>query len=119
MARVQLVDVDKAYEGGSGGALAVRGVSLDVADGEFVCLVGPSGCGKSTTLNLVAGLEQPTAGEVRIDGVRVNEQSPRERDVAMVFQSYALYPHRTVAGNLAFPLEVAGLARAAAGPAAA
>jgi multiple sugar transport system ATP-binding protein len=115
MARVELVDVDKVYPGagrGGSGAAAVRGVSLDVADGEFVCLVGPSGCGKSTTLNLVAGLEQVSAGEVRIDGVRVNEQSPRERDVAMVFQSYALYPHRTVAGNLAFPLEVAGLARA-------
>jgi multiple sugar transport system ATP-binding protein len=111
MARVELQDVGKTYPGARGAPPAVRGVSLDVADGEFVCLVGPSGCGKSTTLNLVAGLERPSTGEVRIDGVRVNEQSPRERDVAMVFQSYALYPHRTVAGNLAFPLEVAGVAR--------
>ncbi|MBF5046603.1 ABC transporter ATP-binding protein [Aggregicoccus sp. 17bor-14] len=105
--------VGKVYEGAGsrGGAAAVSDVSLDVAHGEFVCLVGPSGCGKSTTLNLVAGLERPSSGELRIDGERVNEQSPRERDVAMVFQSYALYPHRTVEGNLAFPLEVAGLPR--------
>jgi len=108
---LELVELGKTYPG-KGSAPAVQGVNLRVEDGEFICLVGPSGCGKSTTLNLVAGLEEPTAGEVRIDGRRVNEQSPRERDVAMVFQSYALYPHRTVAGNLAFPLEVAGLPRA-------
>jgi multiple sugar transport system ATP-binding protein len=107
---LELVELGKTYPGG--GAPAVQGVNLRVEEGEFICLVGPSGCGKSTTLNLVAGLEEPTAGEVRLDGRRVNEQSPRERDVAMVFQSYALYPHRTVAGNLAFPLEVAGLPRA-------
>ncbi len=110
MRGLELVDLGKTYPGG--GAPAVQGVNLRVEDGEFIGLVGPSGCGKSTTLNLVAGLEEPTAGEVRLDGRRVNEQSPRERDVAMVFQSYALYPHRTVAGNLAFPLEVAGLPRA-------
>jgi len=108
---LELIELGMRYPG-AGGAPAVQGVNLRVEEGEFICLVGPSGCGKSTTLNLVAGLEQPTEGEVRLDGRRVNEQSPRERDVAMVFQSYALYPHRTVAGNLAFPLEVAGLKRA-------
>jgi multiple sugar transport system ATP-binding protein len=110
MAGVTLEGVGKAY---ARGVHAVRGVSLEVADGEFVSLVGPSGCGKSTTLNLIAGLEQPTTGEVRIGGERVNGLSPRERDVAMVFQSYALYPHLDVRRNLAFPLEVAGLSREA------
>jgi multiple sugar transport system ATP-binding protein len=106
MAGVTLDRVSKVYRGGVAG---VRDVSLEVADGEFVSLVGPSGCGKSTTLNLIAGLEQPTAGTVRIGAQVVNGLSPRERDVAMVFQSYALYPHLDVRGNLAFPLEVAGV----------
>lgn len=90
-------------------SVALRGLSLDIADGEFVCLVGPSGCGKSTTLQLIAGLDAPTSGSVRIDGVCVDDRAPGERDVAMVFQSYALYPHLTVRGNLAFPLESARL----------
>jgi multiple sugar transport system ATP-binding protein len=106
MATVKLESIGKAYRGGVD---AVRDVNLEIADGEFLTLVGPSGCGKSTTLNLIAGLETPTSGLIRIDGEVVNTRSPRERDVAMVFQSYALYPHKTVRRNLAFPLEVAGL----------
>ncbi|WP_163991136.1 ABC transporter ATP-binding protein [Pyxidicoccus caerfyrddinensis] len=109
MATVSLQDVRKVYRGG---VAAVKGVTLDIADGEFVSLVGPSGCGKSTTLNLIAGLEELSGGTLRIDGAVVNGMSPRERDIAMVFQSYALYPHMDVAKNLAFPLEVAGLGRA-------
>ncbi|MCP3143053.1 ABC transporter ATP-binding protein [Pyxidicoccus xibeiensis] len=109
MATVSLEDVRKVYRGG---VAAVKGVTLDIADGEFVSLVGPSGCGKSTTLNLIAGLEELSGGTLRIDGAVVNGMSPRERDIAMVFQSYALYPHMDVAKNLAFPLEVAGLGRA-------
>jgi multiple sugar transport system ATP-binding protein len=109
VATVSLQDVRKVYRGG---VAAVKGVTLDIADGEFVSLVGPSGCGKSTTLNLIAGLEELSGGTLRIDGAVVNGMSPRERDIAMVFQSYALYPHMDVAKNLAFPLEVAGLGRA-------
>jgi multiple sugar transport system ATP-binding protein len=109
VARLELDRVTKRF---AAGAVALRGVSLDVADGELLAVVGPSGCGKSTLLSIVAGLEAPTSGEVRIDGRVVNALSPRERDVAMVFQSYALYPHMTVRRNLAFPLEVAGRGRA-------
>ncbi len=109
MATVSLEDVRKVYRGG---VAAVKGVTLHIADGEFVSLVGPSGCGKSTTLNLIAGLEELSGGTLRIDGAVVNGMSPRERDIAMVFQSYALYPHMDVARNLAFPLQVAGLGRA-------
>jgi multiple sugar transport system ATP-binding protein len=109
MATVTLQKLGKTYRGG---VPAVRGVDLEIRDGEFVTLVGPSGCGKSTTLNLIAGLETPTEGTLRIDGAVVNALSPRERDVAMVFQSYALYPHMDVRRNLAFPLEVAGVPRA-------
>ena len=108
MATVSLEDVRKVYRGG---VAAVKGVTLHIADGEFVSLVGPSGCGKSTTLNLIAGLEGLSGGTLRIDGAVVNGMSPRERDIAMVFQSYALYPHMDVAKNLAFPLQVAGLSR--------
>jgi ABC-type sugar transport system ATPase subunit len=91
---------------------ALDDVSLDVAAGEFVVLVGPSGCGKSTLLRIAAGLESPDSGDVMLDGVRVNDHEPRARDVALVFQNYALYPHRTVRGNLAFPLQMAGVPRA-------
>ncbi|NMO16690.1 ABC transporter ATP-binding protein [Pyxidicoccus fallax] len=108
MATVSLEDVRKVYRGG---VAAVKGVTLHIADGEFISLVGPSGCGKSTTLNLIAGLEELSGGTLRIDGAVVNGMSPRERDIAMVFQSYALYPHMDVARNLAFPLVVAGMAR--------
>ncbi len=82
-------------------------VDIEIADGEFIILVGPSGCGKSTTLNMIAGLEDITSGELRIDGQRVNEKAPKDRDIAMVFQSYALYPHMTVRENMAFPLRLA------------
>jgi multiple sugar transport system ATP-binding protein len=102
MARVQLQHVDKTFPSG---IAAVRNLSLDVADGELFVLVGPSGCGKTTTLRLVAGLEQPTRGEILIGERRVNEVPPADRDVAMVFQNAALYPHMNVAENLAFGLK--------------
>jgi len=108
MASVFLDRVRKAFPGAPD---AVHGLSLEIADGEFVSLVGPSGCGKSTTLNLIAGLDRPTSGSIRIDGKPVEGLEPGERDIAMVFQSYALYPHKDVRGNLAFPLEVARLER--------
>jgi multiple sugar transport system ATP-binding protein len=108
MARLELERVTKRY---GGGAVALREVSLAVEDGELLAVVGPSGCGKSTLLSIVAGLEAPSAGEVRIEGRDVTALSPRERDVAMVFQSYALYPHMSVRRNLAFPLEVARAGR--------
>src|SRR3954454_6286653 len=88
---------------------ALDRLELRVADGEFLVLVGPTGCGKSTTLRLAAGLETPTAGAVRIGDRDVTHLPPRERDVAMVFQDYVLYPHLTVADNIGFPLEVAGV----------
>jgi multiple sugar transport system ATP-binding protein len=105
MATIELRGLVKRF---GRGPPAVDGVSLEIADGELVVLVGPSGCGKSTVLRMIAGLDEPTAGEVRIDGARVNERAPRERDLAMVFQSYALYPHLSVFENLAFPLRLRG-----------
>ncbi|MDP6849576.1 MAG: sn-glycerol-3-phosphate ABC transporter ATP-binding protein UgpC [Planctomycetota bacterium] len=102
MAKLLLKGLWKTY---SGSIEAVRNVNLTVADGEFVVLVGPSGCGKSTTLRMVAGLEDITAGELSIAGRVVNEVAPKDRDIAMVFQNYALYPHMTVRKNLAFGLE--------------
>ncbi len=105
MATVTLRKLRKRY---GRGPPVLEGLDLDIADGEFLTLVGPSGCGKSTTLNLLAGLEDSDGGEILIDGRRVNELAPGERDVAMVFQSYALYPHLDVRTNLAFPLEVQG-----------
>ncbi|GAB2866084.1 ABC transporter ATP-binding protein [Lentzea nigeriaca] len=104
MAEIVLDKVSKRYPDG---ALAVQDVNLEIADGEFIILVGPSGCGKSTTLNMIAGLEDITEGELRIGGQRVNEKAPKDRDIAMVFQSYALYPHMTVKENMAFPLRLA------------
>ncbi|GAB3583788.1 sn-glycerol-3-phosphate ABC transporter ATP-binding protein UgpC [Amycolatopsis endophytica] len=104
MAEIVLDKVSKRYPDG---ALAVSEVELEVADGEFIILVGPSGCGKSTTLNMVAGLEDISSGELRIDGQRMNERAPKDRDIAMVFQSYALYPHMSVRENMAFPLRLA------------
>jgi multiple sugar transport system ATP-binding protein len=101
MAEIVLDHVSKSYPDG---AVAVKDLSLTVADGEFLILVGPSGCGKSTTLNMIAGLEGVSSGELRIGGQRVNEKAPKDRDIAMVFQSYALYPHMTVRQNIAFPL---------------
>src|SRR5256714_210910 len=104
MADISLDNVTKRYPDG---ALAVDKISLDIADGEFVILVGPSGCGKSTTLNMIAGLEDISEGELRIGGKLVNNIAPKDRDIAMVFQSYALYPHMTVRGNMAFALKLA------------
>jgi multiple sugar transport system ATP-binding protein len=104
VAEIVLDKVTKRYPDG---ALAVSEVNIEIADGEFVILVGPSGCGKSTTLNMIAGLEDITGGELRIGGVRMNEKAPKDRDIAMVFQSYALYPHMTVRENMAFPLRLA------------
>ena len=108
MAQISFHDVSKVYEGRYA---AVHNLSLDIRDGEFMVLVGPSGCGKSTALRMVAGLEEITAGELRINGRRCNDLSPRDRDIAMVFQSYALYPHLTVAENIAFGLRVRGVDR--------
>ncbi|CAM5277709.1 Vitamin B12 import ATP-binding protein BtuD [Streptomyces griseoloalbus] len=109
MAEIVLEGVTKRYPDGS---LAVRDVNLDIADGEFVILVGPSGCGKSTTLNMIAGLEDITEGTLRIGGQVVNDLAPKERDVAMVFQSYALYPHMSVRENMGFPLRLAKVDKA-------
>ena len=108
MARLTLAGLRKVYDNGQ---VAVHGVDLDVADGEFVVLVGPSGCGKSTTLRMVAGLESITDGRLTIGERVVNDLPPRERDIAMVFQNYALYPHMTVRQNLAFALELRKLGR--------
>ncbi|WP_138469988.1 ABC transporter ATP-binding protein [Poseidonocella sp. HB161398] len=110
MAQVSLAGIGKTYEGA--GANTIAGLDLDVQDGEFLVLVGPSGCGKSTTLRMIAGLEEPTAGEIRIGGRRVDGLEPRERGIAMVFQNYALYPHMTVAQNMSFGLRLAKLPRA-------
>jgi multiple sugar transport system ATP-binding protein len=104
MAEIVLDQITKRYPDG---ALAVDKVSMDIADGEFIILVGPSGCGKSTTLNMIAGLEDITEGELRIGGKVVNDEAPKDRDIAMVFQSYALYPHMTVRENMGFALKLA------------
>ena len=103
MSNVVLENVCKRYDNGS---LAVDGVSLTVRDGEFLVLVGPSGCGKSTTLRMIAGLEDITSGHISIGGVCVNSLPPKDRDIAMVFQNYALYPHMTVFDNMAFGLKL-------------
>src|SRR5688500_8216426 len=103
MAEIILDKVTKSFPDGT---VAVQEFDLEIADGEFLILVGPSGCGKSTTLNMIAGLEDISSGELRIDGRRVNEKAPKDRDMAMVFQSYALYPNMTVRENIAFPLRL-------------
>ncbi|WOO97615.1 ABC transporter ATP-binding protein [Micrococcus terreus] len=104
MASITLNNIVKKYDDGFP---AVNDVSLDIADGEFVILVGPSGCGKSTLLRMIVGLEDITSGELQIDGQRMNEAAPKDRNLAMVFQNYALYPHLTVYENIAFPLRLA------------
>ncbi len=105
MAEVVLKGLNKRF----GELLVVRDVDLDIADGELVVLVGPSGCGKSTTLRMVAGLEEITSGDLFIGGKRVNDVHPKDRDIAMVFQSYALYPHMNVADNMSFGLKMRGM----------
>src|SRR6476646_979776 len=107
MASVRLERVEKTYPNGH---VAARGLDSEIADGEFMVLVGPSGCGTSTALRMIAGLETPTAGRVLIGDRDVTEVPPQERDIAMVFQSYALYPHMTVRQNLAFGLRVRRIA---------
>jgi multiple sugar transport system ATP-binding protein len=109
MTRVSLDRVSKTF---SGGSAAVRDLSLDVLDGEFLVLVGPSGCGKSTTLRMIAGLEDPTSGVIRIGDRIVNDLHPKDRDIAMVFQNYALYPHMTVRKNMSFALTLRKTPRA-------
>ena len=103
---LRIENMTKVYDDGNGGVVAVEDFDLEIYDGEFIVLVGPSGCGKTTTLRTVAGLEEPTEGRIVIGGEDVSGQEPRERDVAMVFQNYALYPHKTVRENIAFPLEI-------------
>src|SRR5438874_11194942 len=103
MANIELVNVTKSF---AGGVTAVDDVSLEIADGEFLVLVGPSGCGKSTLLRMIAGLEEVTDGQISIGGSDVTDLAPRRRDIAMVFQSYALYPHMSVRQNLAYGLKV-------------
>ncbi|KFB89144.1 glycerol-3-phosphate ABC transporter ATP-binding protein [Serratia grimesii] len=109
MAYVELVDINKRYDNGY---QAASNVNLQVEKGEFVVLLGPSGCGKSTTLRMIAGLETLSSGELLIDGERMNEVLPKYRDIAMVFQSYALYPHMTVYENMALSLKIKGMAKA-------
>ena len=108
MGQVSLRGIRKSY----GAVDVIKGIDLDVKDGEFLVFVGPSGCGKSTTLRMIAGLETITAGELLIDGQRANDLRPADRGTAMVFQSYALYPHMTVAENMGFALKMAGVGRA-------
>lgn len=108
MGQVSLKGIRKSY----GDVDVIKHIDLDVQDGEFMVFVGPSGCGKSTTLRMIAGLEDITGGELLIDGVRANDLRPAERGAAMVFQSYALYPHMTVAQNMGFALKMAGVSKA-------
>ncbi|KAA0968987.1 sn-glycerol-3-phosphate ABC transporter ATP-binding protein UgpC [Aureimonas fodinaquatilis] len=108
MASVDIVDIRKSY----GSHPVIKGVNIGIEDGEFVILVGPSGCGKSTLLRMLAGLEHITSGEIRIGDKVVNDLPPKDRDIAMVFQNYALYPHMTVADNMAFSLKLKGASSA-------
>ncbi|MFC7215805.1 ABC transporter ATP-binding protein [Saliphagus sp. GCM10025334] len=108
MTSVSLENVSKYFDGGE--TIANYRIDLEVEDGEFLVILGPSGCGKTTALRLIAGLERPSEGSIYFDGERVNDYSPSDRNVAMVFQNYALYPHMTVQGNIAYPLKVRGVA---------
>jgi multiple sugar transport system ATP-binding protein len=107
MASVSFHNIQKNF----GAVKVIHGISFDIQDGEFVVLVGPSGCGKSTLLRMLAGLEDISGGEISIDGRVINELESKDRDIAMVFQSYALYPHMTVRENMAFSLELAKQSR--------
>ena len=113
MARVQLKDISRVW----GASVGVKQMSLDIADGEFLVLLGPSGCGKTTTMRMVAGLEDPSTGEIWIGDRKVNDLEPKDRDVAMVFQSYGLYPNMTVYENISFPLRIRGTPKADIDPA--
>jgi multiple sugar transport system ATP-binding protein len=108
MAEVRLVDIEKKY----GAFLAVPKQSLTIHDGEFLVLLGPSGCGKTTTMRMIAGLEEITSGDMMIDGEKVNNKPPKDRDIAMVFQNYGLYPHMTVRQNIEYPLKLRGMDKA-------
>mgnify|MGYP000368171557 CR=1 FL=1 len=109
MATVDINEVHKLYPGAR--EETIKGISCSIADGEFIVMVGPSGCGKSTLLRMVAGLERITAGSVAIDGEVVNDKEPKDRDIAMVFQNYALYPHMSVYKNMAYGLKISGMSR--------
>ena len=109
MAEVTIRNLRKSY----GGLQVMHGLDLDITDGQFVVLVGPSGCGKSTLLRMIAGLEEVSGGDINIGSARVNNLPPSERDIAMVFQNYALYPHKTVAANMGFALKMRGMDKAA------
>jgi multiple sugar transport system ATP-binding protein len=113
MARIQLKNISRVW----GASVGVKQMSLDIADGEFLVLLGPSGCGKTTTMRMVAGLEEPSIGEIWIGDRMVNALEPKDRDVAMVFQSYGLYPNMTVYENISFPLRIRGTPKAAIDPA--
>jgi len=107
MASISLKNVVKRYGTGSKAVAVIHGVNAEIAHGEFIVIVGPSGCGKSTLLRMVAGLEEITGGEIAINGKVVNDVEPSERDIAMVFQNYALYPHMSVFDNMAYGLKIA------------
>src|SRR5512141_1636029 len=107
MASIQLKNVTKSYGKGKHALQVIHGVNADIADREFIVIVGPSGCGKSTLLRMVAGLEEISGGEISIGGRVVNDLEPAERDIAMVFQNYALYPHMSVFDNMAYGLKIA------------
>jgi multiple sugar transport system ATP-binding protein len=108
MAQITLENLTKDF----GRVVAVKELNLNCPDGEFLCLLGPSGCGKTTTLRMIAGLETPTQGAIYFDGKPVNQLSPRDRNIAMVFENYALYPHKTVYKNISYPLELRGMSKA-------
>lgn len=108
MATLSFKEVKKTYPGN---VAVIHGLSAEVTDGEFIVIVGPSGCGKSTLMRMVAGLESVTEGDICIDGKVVNTLEPAERDIAMVFQNYALYPHMSVYENMAYGLKIRGLSK--------
>jgi len=111
MAQVHLKNITKTYGKGAKAVAVIHGISIDIADGEFIVMVGPSGCGKSTLLRMVAGLEEITGGDIVIGDRVVNELEPKDRDIAMVFQNYALYPHMSVYENMAYGLKIRGFAK--------
>ncbi|HEV2610475.1 MAG TPA: sn-glycerol-3-phosphate import ATP-binding protein UgpC [Noviherbaspirillum sp.] len=111
MAQVHLKDITKTYGKGAKALQVIHGISIDIADGEFIVMVGPSGCGKSTLLRMVAGLEEITGGDIVIGERVVNELEPKDRDIAMVFQNYALYPHMSVYENMAYGLKIRGFSK--------